>query len=146
MIWSNIPLKFSVILWMHWGPSSSHYFLYQAQGTHQRHQTKLVKPCPYYHFNFLPFPCDDKFCFDSVSASGSVMFWTSMSAKVKSYLEANSHFLIWCNRWLYLPVLWGRRRPQSPEQCSCIYICFYSNQAPWLTALLRKRFFWGKYF
>lgn len=52
MIWSNIPLKFSVILWMHWGPSSSHYFLYQAQGIHWQHQTKLVKPCPYYNLNF----------------------------------------------------------------------------------------------
>lgn len=83
MIWSNIPLKFSEILWMHWGPSSSHYFLYQAQGTHQQHRTKLVKPCPYYNFNFPAFSCNNKFWFDSVYTFGLIQFCFSMFTEVK---------------------------------------------------------------
>lgn len=70
-IWSNIPLKFFGILWMHWGPSSSHYFLYQVQGIHQWHQTKLVRLCPYYNSNFpVFFSCNSKLWFDAVYTFG----------------------------------------------------------------------------
>lgn len=83
-IWSNIPLKFFGILWMHWGPSSSHYFLYQVQGIHQWHQTKLVRLCPYYNSNFpVFFSCNSKLWFDAVYTFGlkSPVLYCSFSWK-----------------------------------------------------------------
>lgn len=146
MIWSNIPQKFSVILWMHWGPLSSHYFLCQAQGTHQWCQTKLVKLCPCYHFNFPAFSCNNEFWFDSVYTFGLVQFCTLML------------IVHWGVHWGE-KLAWGKTSVfRSGTTGDFIYLCcgedvVHSQQssaaafvsASTATKLLGSLLFWGKF-
>lgn len=127
MIWSNIPRKFSVILWMLWGPSSSHYFLYQAQGIHQWHQTKLVKLCPYSFFFFFVMITLEFIWFDTILYFSIHLGDSSRQAS----------FQVCYTKWFYICICIMERTAHSQQSSSPTYL-YLLIQAPWFATFLRE--------
>lgn len=61
------------------------------------------------------------------------LFWWKASLRPNSVLSSGT-----TEDFIYLGVLWGRQRPQSTEQCSCLDSCFCSDQAPCFTTFQRE--------